>query len=129
MMAIIVGKNRVEYLRVKKKDLAKHFFTTRKQLYKVYPDALTPVEIYHNGVWVGDESIIVFEENGTTPYHCKYPKDYEMDSILASIDEHKLMSPKKSGFTIGSVNPTKIWDWIPLIALGCIGVYLLIGMI
>lgn len=128
MMGIIIGKNRVEYLRVKKKDLDKHFFTSRKQLYKVFPDALTPVEVYHNGVWVNDESIIVFEENGSVPYHCKYPKDYEMDSILASIDEHKLMAPKKRGFTIGNVNPNKIWDWVPLIALGCIGLYLLIGM-
>lgn len=128
MMAIIIGKNRVEYLHVKKKDLVKHFFITRKQLYKVYPDALTPVEIYHDGVWVGDESIIVFEENGSLPYHCKYPKDYDMDAILASIDEHKLMSPKKAGFSFGSVNPTKIWDWVPLIALGVIGLYLLMGM-
>lgn len=128
MMAIIIGKNRVEYLHVKNKDLAKHFFTTRKQLYKVYPDALTPVEIYHDGVWIGDESIIVFEENGTSPYYCKYPKDYEMDSILASIDEHKLMSPKRSGFAISNVNPTKLLDWVPLLALAGIGLYLLMGL-
>lgn len=96
-MCIIIGKNRVEYCRVKKKDLNKHFFVTRDQLYKVYPDALTPAEIYHNDAWLTSESVIIFEENGVKPYHCKYPKDYEMDPVLSTIDEHKLMIPKKQG--------------------------------
>lgn len=97
MMVIIVGKNRVEYARVKKKDLTQHFFITRNQLYKIYPDALTPMEVYHDGAWVESESVIVFEENACKPYHCKYPCDYDMDPILATIDEHKLMLPKKQG--------------------------------
>ena len=97
MMVIIVGKNRVEYCRVRKKDLCQHYFITRNQLYKVYPDALTPMEVYHDGAWVESESVLVFEENACKPYHCKYPVDYEMDPILASIDEHKLMLPKKTG--------------------------------
>lgn len=97
MMVIIIGKNRAEYCRVKKKDLDKHFFVTRNQLYKVYPDALTPAELYHNGAWITSESVIVFEENGVRPYHCRYPKDYDMDPVLSTIDEHKLMMPKKEG--------------------------------
>lgn len=97
MMVIIIGKNRAEYCKVKKKDLNKHFFVTRDQLYKIYPDALTPCEIYHNEAWLLSESVIVFEENGVKPYHCKYPKDYDMDPVLATIDEHKLMIPKKEG--------------------------------
>lgn len=98
MIAIIVGKDSVDYYNVKKGDKDKHFFTTRGQLYKVYPDALTPVDIYHNGAWVGSDSIIVFEENGTKPYHCKYCEDYDMDAVLSSMDEHKLMLPKKQGW-------------------------------
>lgn len=97
MMVIIVGKNRAEYCRVRKKDVANHFFITRNQLYKVYPDALTPMEVYHDGAWVESESVLVFEENACKPYHCKYPADYDMDPILSSIDEHKLMLPKKRG--------------------------------
>ena len=97
MMVIIIGKNRAEYCRVRKKDVANHFFITRNQLYKVYPDALTPMEVYHDGAWVESESVLVFEENACKPYHCKYPADYDMDPILASIDEHKLMLPKKKG--------------------------------
>ena len=98
MLAIIIGKHGVEYYKVSKKDLDKHFFTTKGQLYKIYPDALTPIDIYQNGAWIGSDSVIVFEENGVRPYHCKYPHDYDMDAILASIDEHKLMSPKKQGW-------------------------------
>lgn len=99
MMVIIIGKNRAEYCRVKKKDVANHFFITRNQLYKVYPDALTPMEVYHDGAWVESESVLVFEENACKPYHCKYPADYDMDPILSSIDEHKLMMPKKKGLS------------------------------
>lgn len=98
MIAIIIGKHGVEYFKVSKKDLDKHFFTCKGQLYKIYPDALTPCDIYQNGAWIGSDSMIVFEENGTKPYHCKYPKDYEMDAVLSSMDEHKLMLPKKNGW-------------------------------
>ena len=38
MMGIIVGENRVEFIQVKKRDLKKHFFVTRDQLYKFYPN-------------------------------------------------------------------------------------------
>lgn len=119
MMVIIIGKNRVEYCRVKKKDLNKHFFVTRDQAYKVYPDALTPMEIYHNGAWVGSESVIVFEENGIEPYHCKYRGDYEKDTILASIDEHKLMANrKKIWFSNGGDMLKTILTNLPMIIIG-----------
>ena len=55
------------------------------------------MEVYHDGAWVESESVLVFEENACKPYHCKYPADYDMDPILSSIDEHKLMLPKKRG--------------------------------
>ena len=125
MMVIIIGKDGVEYCTVKKKDVDKHFFITRNQLYKIYPDAMTPLKVYHNGAWTTSDSVIVFEENGTSPYHCKYPKDYEMDSILSTIDEHKLMTPKKQGIkgffqNGGGKGVRTLLEFMPWIIVGII---------
>lgn len=128
-MAIIIGKNRVEYMRIRKKDLDKHFFKSRGQMYMIYPECLTPVEVYHNGVWVESESIIVFPENGTMPYNCRHPALYDMDSLLSKVHEVQLIAKNKRGFSFGNINPNKIWDWIPLFVLGAIGLYVLWGMI
>jgi len=127
MMAIIIGKNHVAYLRVRKKDIQKHFFTYRKQFYPVYPDELTPCEMYHNGAWTNSESVIVFAENVGIPLNCKHPARYEMDAVLSSIDEHKLMSKKKRGWFL-DLSPRKIWDWVPLVLLGIIGLVVLVGV-
>ena len=127
MMAIIIGKNHVAYLRVRKKDIQKHFFTYRKQFYPVYPDELTPCEMYHDGAWTNSESVIVFAENVGIPLNCKHPARYEMDAVLSSIDEHKLMSKKKRGWFL-DLSPRKIWDWIPLVLLGLIGLVVLVGV-
>ena len=129
MMAIIIGKNRVEYMRIRKKDLDKHFFKRRGQMYMIYPECLTPVEVYHNGVGVESESGIVFPENGTMPYNCRHPALYDMDSLLSKVHEVQLIAKNKRGFSFGNINPTKIWDWIPLFVLGAIGLYVLWGMI
>lgn len=131
MMVLIIGKNRVEYCRVKKRDLSKHFFTTRGQLYKIYPDALHPVEIHHDGAWTESESLIVFEENGTAPYHCKYPADYAADSILATIDEHKLMLPKRDGLRAwfrgsSALSLKGIGTWAPWAIVGFVVFYALV---
>lgn len=127
MMAIIIGKNHVAYLRVRKKDIQKHFFTYRKQFYPVYPDELIPCEMYHDGAWTNSESVIVFAENVGIPLNCKHPARYEMDAVLSSIDEHKLMSKKKRGWFL-DLSPRKIWDWIPLVLLGIIGLVVLVGV-
>lgn len=130
MMVIIIGKNRAEYCRVRKKDLSQHFFITRNQLYKIYPDALTPMEVHHDDAWVESESVLVFEENATKPYHCKYPADYDMDPILATIDEHKLMMPKKAGLkgfftskSMSSFNMRTLLELMPWIVVGIVLLY------
>lgn len=128
MMAIIIGKNHVAYLRVRKKDLEKHFFKYRNQFYPVYPDELTPCEMYHDGAWTNSESVIVFAENVGLPLNCQHPARYEMDSVLSAIDEHKLMAKKKRSWFL-DLSPSKIWDWIPLVILGCIGLVVLVGLI
>ena len=129
MMAIIIGKNHVAYLRVRKKDLTKHFFTYRNQFYPVFPDELTPMETYHDEDWVESESVIVFPENVGMPMYCKHPERYESDYVLASVDEHKLMSRKKRGLAFDWISPSKIWEWVPIVILGAIGLTVLVGML
>lgn len=130
MIAIIIGKNRVEYMRVRKKDLDKQFFVSRGQRYMIYPECLTPIETYHNGAWVESESCIIFPENGTVPYNCRYPELYDMDSLLSKTDELKLMCrDKKSFFSLPNIDPNKIMDWLPVLGLAFIGLYVLWGMI
>ena len=124
MIAVIIGKDTAYYYNVSKKDMDRHFFVVRKQLYKIYPDALTPVDMYQNGAFIGTESLIVFEENGNRPYHCKYPKDYDDDYILSSIDEHRLMSPAKKdwkAFFKGSKSGFKtLLEFMPWLLVGFI---------
>lgn len=127
MMAIIIGKNHVSYTYVAKKDLTKHFFKYRNQFYPVYPDELTPIEVYHDGAWVRSESAIVFSENVGTPLNVKHPDRYQMDAVLSSIDEHKLMAKKKRSWVF-DFNPKKLLDYLPLIALGFIGLVFVMGM-
>lgn len=127
MMAIIIGKNHVGYLHVRKKDLTKHFFKYRNQFYPVYPEELTPIEVYHDGAWIRSESVIVFPENVGVPLNCKHPARYEMDAVLSSIDEHKLMAKKKKSWAL-DINPSKIMDWVPIIILGCIGLVFVMGL-
>ena len=35
---IIIGPNRVEYIQVKKRDMKKHWFSHREQMYMTYPE-------------------------------------------------------------------------------------------
>ena len=98
MIVVIIGKDGVEYCPVKKKDLDKHFYISKNELYMVFPDCLRPVDIYHNGAWIGSDSIIAFERNNPYPIECPHLDKYAMDARLAFINEHKLMSPKKKGW-------------------------------
>lgn len=128
MMAIIIGKNHVAYQSVRRKDLTKRLFFYRNQMYIVHPEELKPIEIYHDGAWVASESAIVFPENCPLPLHVSHPARYTMDARLSFIDELKLMGvqAKKWSFNF-SLN--KILDYLPIIALGFIGLVILGGMI
>lgn len=97
MMGIVIAPNRLEYCQLKKKDIAKHWFITRKQMYKMFPDQLIAMDIYHDGAFVRSESVTIYTENATTPYHCKKPAEYHKDVLLAQVDEHKIMIDDKRG--------------------------------
>lgn len=98
MMVIIIGKNRAELCSIRKKDVGKPFFVTRNQWYKIYPDGLIPIDIYHDGAFIRSESVSVFEENATVPYHTEYPEQYEDDVLFMNMDEHNAMKSEKGGF-------------------------------
>lgn len=92
MIIIIIGTNRAEQCKVKMRDLDKHFFQTRGQLYKVYPDGLTRMRIVDaDGYEQESEEVLVYAENSIEPYHPR-SVSYSQDRILAEIDEHKLMT-------------------------------------
>lgn len=92
MMVIIIGCNRAEICKVKVSDLDRHFYCSRGQLYKVYPDGLTRMRITAVDGKVSDDEVVVFAENCRYPYHTR-GLDYTLDTILREIDQHKLMQP------------------------------------
>lgn len=125
MMGIVVAPNRLEYCQLKKKDISKHWFITRGQLYKMYPEQLIAMDIYHDGAFVRSESVTVYRENASIPYNCKRPMEYHKDVLLAQIDEHKLMSDTKKGlfanFSLGIDKGDRLNFIALIIALGVIG--------
>lgn len=130
MLAIVIGKHEMNYYVIKKKNQDKHFFVVKGQEYTIFPDSLTPCDIYQNGAYVGTDSIAVFEENGVRPYHCKYPRMYDMEYILASMDEHKLMIPKKQGWRalFGGGGPAwkTLLEFMPWLLIGFVLLYSLV---
>lgn len=95
MLCIIKGASRVDYCRVPKRELEKHFLSHRGQLYKMMPDGMLKLHRYTaDGEFLGVEAVIVYDENATEPYHHR-SVDYRNDSTLMDIDEHKLMSPRR----------------------------------
>lgn len=90
MQVHVIGRNRAEICKVKNKDVEKHFFSSRRMLFKVYADGLTRCIVTKYGHWKMDEEIIIYKENAIIPYH---PKNvcYADWKICAEIDEHKKM--------------------------------------
>lgn len=99
MMVIITGENRVEICVPNRRQEGLHFFKTRNQLYKIFPDGLRRVRIFdYGGKEIGSEEGIIFAENCTRPYD-EMNIDYSMDRLLSDVDRHKMMRPtNKLGF-------------------------------
>lgn len=97
MLGIIIAPNRVEYCTMKKKDAAKTWFYTRRQLYRNAPEQLIAMDIYHDGAYVRSESVVIFNENNTIPYKCKFPERYNKNFLIAQLDEEKLVHEDNGG--------------------------------
>lgn len=132
MMVIIIGTNRAEMCKVPVKDQDKHFFMTRKQLYKVYPDGLSRMRIYdEDGIEQESDEVLVYAENAVVPYAPRHVS-YKPDRILAEIDEHKLMGGSKTiwPYRIYFTQARDIWRQLapifPLIVAGVVLLYALL---
>lgn len=90
MQIHIIGHNRAELCKIKNRDVEKHFFTSRRMLFKVYADGLTRCIRTEHGHKKSDEEIIIFKENAIKPYHPRRVA-YDDWKICAEIDEHKKM--------------------------------------
>lgn len=113
MMVIITGENRVEICVPTRKQEGLHFFKTRGQLYRIFPNCLSRVRIFdYDGLEVASEEGIIFRENDIVPYDTM-DFDYSMDRLLSDVDRHKLMNPTKlGGSRLWFSNVKTIWDWI-----------------
>ena len=113
MMVIITGENRVEICVPNRKQEGLHFFKTRGQLYRIFPNCLSRVRIFdYDGLEVGSEECIIYRENDIVPYDTM-DFDYSMDRLLSDVDRHKLMNPSKLGTPkLWFSNVKSIWDWV-----------------
>ena len=88
MKVIILGLNRAEITNIKVKDFDKQFFQERKQCYRIFPDGLTRMKVYKDGVEDESDEVIVYPENGIIP-HVTRGLDYSPEAIKSDIDFHK----------------------------------------
>lgn len=103
MMVIITGENRIEICIPNKRQVGLHFFKTRNQLYRIFPNAMSRVRIFdYDGLEVASEEGIIFRENDVIPYDTM-GLDYSMDRLLSDVDRHKMMRSH------GILGKQKIW--------------------
>lgn len=90
MIVWIEGVNRMENCHPKnKKDMDnKFFFETRHQLYRVFPDQLTRVDIYEYGHYKYSDEMIVYPENSITPQLIRGQR-ITKDKLMMDMDEFK----------------------------------------
>lgn len=127
MQVIICGNNRIEPCKVPSKQYERHFYLTRDQLYKIYPDGLTRMTVTKYGHKANDDEVIFYKENAIVP-HLERNQSYEMAKILSEIDEHKLMKGENKnirGLAIKNVMSTwkQMLPIVPFILLGVIVLY------
>lgn len=123
---LIIGKNRAEFCRPKKKDVdVKHFFVTRNQLYKVYPDMYVRCRRYWCDIEMGTDEFVVYPENGIRP-HIQAGAYTNFDKLMMDIDEHKMTSTgigKKPFGVLNSKTVSSLKELFPFIIMGCVLAY------
>lgn len=88
MKVIILGNNMADIVEIKAKDYDKHFLQRRKQGYRIFPDGLTRIRIWDDGVELDSDEVIVYPENGKIP-HITRGLDYSDKAIKGDIDLHR----------------------------------------
>lgn len=88
MKVIILGNNMADMVTIKAKDFDKHYLQRRKQAYRIFPDGLTRMRIWEDGVEVDSDEVIVFPENSGVP-HVTRGLDYSDLARMSDIDLHR----------------------------------------
>lgn len=88
MKVIILGNNMADVVTIKAKDFDKHYLQRRKQAYRIFPDGLTRMRVWEDGVEVDSDEVIVFPENSGIP-HVTRGLDYSDLARMSDIDLHK----------------------------------------
>lgn len=128
---LIVGRNRAEFCHPKKKDVDnKHFFVTRNQLYKVYPDMYVRCRTYFCGYEMSTDEYVVYPENGIRP-HIQAGSYTNFDKLLMDIDEHKMgasgITNKKPFGWLNSNTTSMLKSMAPFIIMGLVLLYAFIN--
>lgn len=126
---LIVGSNRAEFCKPKPKDVdTKHFFVTRNQLYKVYPDMYTRVRRYYCDVSVSTDEMIIYPENGIRP-DIQRGAITDFDKLMADIDEHKMLNGSSKHKNVGTLSSkvSSFKKFFPLLLAGIVLAYAFIS--
>lgn len=89
MQVIIIGENRAEIVKVPMSAINNHFIKTRGDaLYTIYPDGMTKMKVYKDGIEQPSEEVVVYAENAIKP-HVSRNLNYGSEYIMGRIDIHK----------------------------------------
>lgn len=129
---LIVGRDRAEFCRPRPKDVdVKHFFVTRNQMYKVYPDMYVRCRYRFCGEDAGTDEMVIYPENGIRP-HIQHGSQTNFDKLLCDIDEHKMSADqngmlKKPYAFVSGKTIARLRNLIPLIVFGAVLAYAFLG--
>lgn len=127
MMVIITGENRVEVCIPNRRQEGLHFYKSRGQLYRIFPNCLYRIRKFdYDGLEIGSEEGIIYRENDVVPYDTA-DFDYRMDRLLSDVYRHKnMMENKILKPTMFFTNARSIIDWL---IKGGGFVYVIVGLV
>lgn len=101
MQVIIIGENRAEIVKVPMSAINQHFIKTRGDaVYMIYPDGMTRMRVFKDGIEQPSEEVIVYAENAIKP-HVTRNLNYAPYMVKGRIDIHRLA--KKDSLTAKSM--------------------------
>lgn len=134
MRIILVGNQCATYQRAGLMDEGKSFFTRKKEdLYYTPVEGRVKVLIHDEEGKTTMDEMMLYREGDIVPQDMiPYPEFYDQDTILAHMQEHKILSP--TGMI--AADPTWqglkeigkwVWAYLPLILAGGVLLYAFLG--
>lgn len=129
MLAIMVGRNRVEVCEIKKKDYEKMFFEHRRQLYMMMPSNLVRLRSFDSEghEFQDTEEVSVFAEGASCAYDTLREDDYYQEAVLPCIDLFRDVKMQRIK-TLGKLESvrrtiTALYPFIGIAVLGLVLAY------